>query len=300
MLPEDVLQKYRKAGKIASEIRRKVPSLVREGTPIIDICNRVETMIREMGGKPAFPCNVCINETAAHYTPPPYDIAVIPEGAVVKVDIGVHVDGYIADTATTLCFNQEYSALLEVVENALYKACEVVKPGRKASEIGGVVQKEIETHGFKPIWNLNGHKVSRYLIHAGKSIPNVSFTNGTKIEADEVYAIEPFLTFKSAAGRVKNGTETYIFRYLKDRTLKSDGAKQLLRKIKTEFRTLPFAKRWIYDALPKTEFESAFSEILSSKAIMAYPVLVEASGNLVAQAEHTVVVTKRGCMILTS
>lgn len=267
--------------------------------PVIDICNKVESMIRERGGKPAFPCNVCINEVAAHYTSPLGDMTSIPEGAIVKVDIGAHVDGYLADTAITICFNPEYAPLVETAELALKKACETIRHGIKASEVGAVIQKTVETHGFRPIWNLTGHKTVRYVIHAGKSIPNVSHLNGTKIEADEVYAIEPFVTLKKAAGKVSELNEPFIYRYVKDKPLKNEGANLLLQKIKTEFYTLPFTQRWIHKLLPPQQFENAFSELLSSKTITQYPVLIEASGNLVAQAEHTVLVTKKGCTILT-
>lgn len=299
LLPEDILQKYYKAGKIASEVRGAAQNIVHERTPIIEICEKIESMIREKGGKPAFPCNVCINDVAAHYTSPPGDTNVIPNGSIVKVDIGVHIDGYIADTATTVCLNPEYTPLFKAAESALNKACKAIRHGIKASEIGSLIQKTIESYGFKPIWNLNGHKTVRFVIHAGKSIPNVSRLNGTKIDVDEVYAIEPFVTYKNANGKVIDATETYIYRYVKDRLQKRDSAKILLQKIKSEFHTLPFAKRWIYNELPPEEFEGAFHELLSSKAVMAYPVLVEASGNIVAQAEHTVIVTENECIVLT-
>lgn len=280
-------------------MRNIVPNLVHEGAFIIDICNKVESIIYEQGGKPAFPCNVCINNIAAHYTSPPGDDSTIPEGALVKVDIGVHVDGYIADTAVTICLNPEYSSLVEAVKIALRDACTVIRPGLKASDVGAVIQRAIETRGFKPVWNLCGHKTLRYLLHAGKSIPNVSRLNGGKIEADEVYAVEPFAVTGKAAGKVEELDEALIYRYVKDRPLKSDSARLLLKRVKNEFRTLPFAKRWIQNFVPPLEFENALSELLSSKAIVKYPVLAEASGSLVAQAEHTVVVTQKGCTVTT-
>ena len=97
--------------------------------PIIDVCEKVEGMTRQKGGKPAFPCNVSINEVAAHYTSPPGDDKIIPDKAVVKVDIGVHVDGYIADTATTICFDPEYDDMVDTAEQALARAVEILRPG---------------------------------------------------------------------------------------------------------------------------------------------------------------------------
>ncbi|UCC32833.1 MAG: M24 family metallopeptidase, partial [Candidatus Bathyarchaeota archaeon] len=103
-LSEEALQKHEQAGKIASEVREEMRRRIRVGMPIIDVCERTESLIRVKGGKPAFPCNVSVNEIAAHYTSPPKDKRMIPGDSLVKLDIGVHVDGYIADTATTICF----------------------------------------------------------------------------------------------------------------------------------------------------------------------------------------------------
>ncbi|MBM4401591.1 MAG: M24 family metallopeptidase, partial [Crenarchaeota archaeon] len=92
---KEALEKFRLSGKILRETREEMRNFVRENMPIIQVCEKAEALIREKGGKPAFPCNVSINEVAAHYTSPPNDVRRIPEKALVKVDIGVHVDGYV-------------------------------------------------------------------------------------------------------------------------------------------------------------------------------------------------------------
>ena len=112
-IPSEDLKKYQIAGKIAKEVREEIKKTVKEGMPLIDICEKVENWIRAKGGKPAFPCNVSINEIAAHYTSPLNDQQIVPEKAIVKIDIGVHVDGYIADTATTINFNPEYFDMIK-------------------------------------------------------------------------------------------------------------------------------------------------------------------------------------------
>jgi methionyl aminopeptidase len=298
-VPEEVLQKYRQAGRIAAEVREEVKKTLRENMLLIDVCEKVESMIRKKGGKPAFPCNVSVNEIAAHYTSPPKDVRTIPENSIVKVDIGVHVDGYIADTATTVCFNPEYEGLVHAAELALEKAVEMLRPGLLTTRFGSAVQKTIKTRGFKPISNLTGHKIGRYLIHAGKSLPNVFHLSAARVLEGEVYGVEPFTTVANAAGRVKDGSEAYIFRLLKHKSLKNPYAKQLLGYIKENFRTLPFTERWLQDCVPQEHYKDAFSELLSSKSLISYPVFIEASGKPVAQAEHTVLVTGDGCVVLT-
>ncbi|MBS7641102.1 type II methionyl aminopeptidase [Candidatus Bathyarchaeota archaeon] len=301
-LPNDVLEKYIRAGRIAARVREEMRRIVREGMPLIEICEIAEDMIRKLGGSPAFPCNVSVNEVAAHYTSPPKDTRVVPSGSLVKVDIGVHVDGYIADTATTICFNPEYENMVYAAERALEAAIKVIRPSVIISKVSSEIEAVIERYGFKPIYNLSGHEVGHYVIHAGKSIPNVSHLSIERMRPGGVYAIEPFVTLKGAAGRVEDGPEKYIFRLVKMKaSLKSSEAKELLKAIETNFRTLPFAERWLNRIYGQNEsYKRAFSELLSSKCLMAYPVFIEASGSPVAQAEHTVYVGEKDIIVLTA
>jgi len=296
---EEALKKFRQSGKILRETREEIKSFVREDMPIIEICEKAEGLIREKGGKPAFPCNVSINEIAAHYTSPPNDKRRIPKNSIVKVDIGAHVDGYVTDTAVTICFNPEYKILADAAEQALKTAINNMRPEMLTSQLGAMIEKVIRFRGFKPISNLNGHSVGRYLIHAGTSLPNVYQTSLTKIKLGEVYAIEPFVTLPDAVGRVEDGEEVAIFRFLKSKSLKNPYAKQLLEYVQESFRTLPFAERWLQGIVPDEHFRKAFQELLSSKVIMGYPIFIEVSRKLVAQAEHTVLVVGDGCVVLT-
>jgi len=298
-IPEEILQKYQQAGKIAGEVREEARKTVREGMPIIDLCEKIESLIKKKGGKPAFPCNVSVNEIAAHYTSPPQDKRVIPENSLVKVDIGVHVDGYIADTAVTVCFNPEYEGLVRTAEEALERATEILRPGLSTSRFGSTIQKVIKTRGFKPISNLTGHLIGRYVIHAGKSLPNVFHVSTSKVNAGEIYGVEPFVTVAEAVGKVQSGKEAHIFRFSKPKSLRNPYAKQLLNYIKENFKTLPFTERWLQGCVPPSRHKDAFSELLSSKALMSYPVFVETSRKPVAQAEHTVLLVKDGCIVLT-
>lgn len=297
VLNREALEKYEEAGRIASKVRERMRSVVKEGMRIVKICEEAEEAIRRMGGKPAFPCNVSVNEVAAHYTSPLGDERTIPEGSIVKIDIGVHVDGYIADTAVTVCFNPEYEEMVQTSQIALETAIRTIRPGIFTSELGSKVQRVIESRGFKPISNLTGHQIGRYMIHAGKSLPNVSHVSFRRIREGEVYAIEPFVTTLEAEGKVIEGNEAHIFRFLKRKNPKQRESKKLLRFIEKNFRTLPFAKRWLkkYGVLD----ESAFMDLLKSRCLLAYPVFVEASGKYVAQFEHTVYIDKDGPIVLT-
>ena len=267
--------------------------------PIIEVCEKAEGLIRQKGGKPAFPCNVSINEVTAHYTSPPGDVNTIPEKSVVKVDIGVHIDGYVTDTACTVCFDPEYAGMVETAQIALKAAIENVQGDVSLSKIGGVIENAIKNRGFKPIQNLTGHSVGRYLIHAGTSIPNVHQVSFGKLRAGEIYAIEPFVTVREAAGAVEDYPQKTIYRLLKAKLAKTPQTKQMLKFIEENFRTLPFAERWLIGVLPREKHAEAFKELLATKAIMGYPVFVEVTRKTVAQAEHTVLVKEGGYEVLT-
>lgn len=296
---KEVLEKFRLSGKILRETREEMRGFVRESMPIIQVCEKAEALIREKGGKPAFPCNVSINEITAHYTSPPNDQQKIPEKALVKVDIGVHVDGYVTDTAFTACFDRAYANMQSVADQALKAAIDNIHSGMSISKIGEIIEKSIRNRGFKPIANLTGHSVGRYLIHAGTSIPNVAQMSFTKVKAGEVYAIEPFVTLPDAVGRVEDSPEVTIFRLVKAKSVKNPYAKQLLKYIEDNFRTLPFAERWLKNVVPANQYREAFKELCNSKAIIGYPVFVEVSRKPVTQAEHTVLITENGCEVLT-
>ncbi len=298
-VPEEELQKWQQAGKIAREIRLEIKKTLKEGMPIIDVCEKVEGMTRQKGAKPAFPCNVSINDVAAHYTSPIGDKEIIPEKAVVKVDIGVHVDGYIADTATTVCFDPEYDDMVDTAEQALAHAVEILRSGLSVARFGSEIQKSIKTRGYKPISNLTGHLIRRYIIHAGKSLPNSFNLSVARIKEGEIYGVEPFVTLRDATARVENIKQQCIFRFQKNKSIKNPYAKKMLSYIKKNFLTLPFTERWLTEFSSSDKYRSAFSELLKSKAVMGYPVFVEASKKTVAQAEYTILIEKDGCAVLT-
>ncbi|MGA3112500.1 MAG: type II methionyl aminopeptidase [Candidatus Bathyarchaeia archaeon] len=294
------LEKFRLSGRILRETREEMRSNVKENMLVIDVCEKTEGLIRAKGGKPAFPCNVSVNEVTAHYTAPPGDTSRIPDGSTVKVDLGVQVDGYVTDTAFTVAFNPEGRAMTSTAEQALKTAIENIHGGMSVGRIGSLIEGTIRNRGFKPISNLTGHSVGRYLIHAGLSIPNVSESVSlAKVKTGEVYAIEPFVTLPEAVGRVDDSPQSTIYRLLKAKSVKTESAKKLLKHIETNFRTLPFAERWLIGVVPKEQHTAAFKELLSSKAIMKYPVFVEVSRKPVAQAEHTVLLTEESCEVLT-
>lgn len=299
MLSEEVIESYREAGQIASEVRKRAVGVVRVGVPVIEICEGVEQMIIDRGGELAFPCNVCINDVAAHYSSPPGDNTLIPPGSIVKVDLGVHIDGYIADTAVSVCLDAKYEPLVHASSEALESALSMLRPGVTTLDLGRAIQGTIERWGFKPIWNLTGHQMGRYALHTGRTIPNVPKFDVETLKEGDVCAIEPFATLASGAGEVAGGRDSYIFRLHQMRPPRREKARRLFELAQERFKTLPFSQRRLRGFLPEPELSRAFKELLRSGRVSGYPVLVEKGGTPVSQTEHTAIITEDGCLVTT-
>jgi len=296
MFTEEEIGKLLEAGKIVKATREMAPRLVFDGARLIDICEGVEAEIRGQGGKPAFPCNVSINEIGAHYTSPPGDTRVVPAGSLVKVDIGARVDGFLADSAVTVSVGSDNADMIRVAESALEKAIQAVKIGGKISDVGSVVEKTIKSQGYKPIRNLTGHQISEYTIHAGVSVPNVADVGAPgKFQPWSIYALEPFVTLPDADGHIEEGPLGNILHLAKLKKPKDAEERKYFEEIYAGFRTLPFAKRWVsgFKGFGLT------GRMIGDRALYEYPTLVEASGKPIAQAEHTLLTTDKDIIITT-
>lgn len=297
MLSEEDYRLLRTAGEIARKVRSLVPALVREGVDALTIAQTVEEKIVEYGGRPAFPCNICINSVAAHFTPTPVENVIIPGGALVKVDLGVEYGGYIADTAVTVGLPNSQVKLIEAAENALRNAIKIVKSDVRASEVGNVINETVSRYGFKPIRNLSGHEIKKYTLHSGISIPNVKTKESTKLEYGKIYAIEPFVTVGTGSGLVISSSTVNIFsvqmEYINEDRLPHDEL-DLLRGLKSSTKGLPYTLRWI-----ERDKWQLHEKLVKRGVIKGYPMLVEKVGAPVAQAEHTIIVLEDGCEVIT-
>ncbi|NOZ59963.1 MAG: type II methionyl aminopeptidase [Euryarchaeota archaeon] len=296
-MEEDAREKYIQAGKIAAQVMERGLREVRAGKRLLELAEFVESEIERLGGKPAFPVNISVNHIAAHYSPTAWDETRFEENDLVKLDIGVHVDGYIADIARSIVVGGEKNELILASEEALQRAIEIIRPGVRTSEIGAAVEETIRRHGFKPVENLTGHRLGRYSLHGGMTVPNVRTRHGDVLREGDVVAIEPFAT--TGAGRVVDEKEAIIFRYLRDRPLRMRESRAILAYVKKNFGGLPFAERWVAHLAPRHRLQLALRELAYSGAIYAYRILREKKRAPVAQAEHTVMVTSDGCVVTT-
>ncbi|HLD39304.1 MAG TPA: type II methionyl aminopeptidase [archaeon] len=293
-MKSEILEKYIQAGKIAAEVREESAKIAKIDMPLLELAVKIEAMVLERGAEIAFPVNLSLNEFAAHYTPQSNDETKIKSGDVFKIDVGTHIDGYIADTAITVDFGDN-SKLLQASRDALNAAVDLVKPGVSIEKISAAIEEAIKSSGFLPIENLTGHGLDRYVEHTEPTIPNVGLRNNRTLEEDQVIAIEPFAT--NGAGHVKDTAEVMIFSFYEDKPVRSVDAKKLALYA-GRFSGLPFAERWLLNkdavaaGMPDSLFKIrlALRELVQRGVFYSYPVLRDAKGGLVSQAEHTIIV----------
>ena len=284
-------EKHREAGEILVEVMNAAREQVEVGASLLEVAEAAEAHIAELGGAPAFPVNISVDEEASHATPARDDETTFGE-EVVCLDIGVHVDGWIADAAVTVDLAGQ-PALVAAAEDALDAALDVVQAGAHTGEVGAAVERAIDDAGYNPVVNLSGHGLAQYDAHTGPNIPNRAVASGVELEAGQVVAIEPFAS--TGSGKVGEGAATEIYSLIEAKPVRDRRARQLLETIDDEYATLPFAARW----LEGSRVDISLTRLERADAVRSYPVLREDEGALVSQAEHTVIVTEDGCEVVT-
>ena len=277
-----------KAGKIISEIKSWIKPQVKKGTPLIKIAELIENKIYELGGEPAFPVNLSINEHAAHYTPSAED-ETLAHG-LLKVDFGVEIEGWIADNSFSVDLeNSELNKnLIKASQKALEKAEEMLSSMAKFGEVGGIIEKTINSYGFNPIANLSGHSMGKYDLHSGLNVPNVK-TNSEREFGLGLYAIEPFAT--NGGGIVHDGKKGNIYIIENKKNTRSPLGREILNFIAEKYGDLPFTSRWIVKEFGKKAIIALY-QLERERILHQYPILTEEKGKIVSQTENTFLIEK--------
>ncbi|KAI8804054.1 methionine aminopeptidase 2 [Cladochytrium replicatum] len=297
----------RRAAEVHRQVRAYAQKVIKPGMTMIEICDTIENATRNLveadGLKAgiAFPTGCSLNHVAAHYSPNPGDKTVLKYEDVMKVDIGVHVNGRIVDSAFTVAFDERYDPLLEAVKDATNTGVREAGIDVRLCDVGEAIQETMEsyevtingkTHRVKPIRGLNGHTIGRYLIHGGengKSVPTYKNNDTTKMEEGEYFAIETF----GSTGKGYTIEEGECSHYSKNYSapdnpvIRLPKAKALLNSITKNFGTLPFCRRYLERA-GETKHLLALKSLVDAELVFAYPPLVDIKGCYTAQFEHTI------------
>lgn len=299
----DIYNELRLAAEAHRQTRQYMQKWIKPGMTMIEICEELESTARRLIGENgleaglAFPTGCSRNHCAAHYTPNAGDPTVLQYDDVTKIDFGTHIKGRIIDCAFTLSFNPKYDKLLEAVKDATNTGIREAGIDVRLCDIGAAIQEVMEsyeidldgkTYQVKSIRNLNGHSISPYRIHAGKTVPIVKGGETTRMEENEFYAIETF----GSTGRGMVHDDMDCSHYMKNYDtpfvpLRLQSSKQLLGLINKNFGTLAFCKRWL-DRAGATKYQMALKDLCDKGVVEAYPPLCDVKGCYTAQYEHTI------------
>jgi len=288
-------EKIIKAGRIASEVRKYAKTIIKKGVPLLEIAEKIEAKIEELGGKPAFPVNLSIDHISAHYTPS-YDDKTLASG-LLKIDFGIHIDGWLSDTAFSVDLenSEENKRLIEASEKALENALKIIKKDISTDETGEKISKTIESFGFSPIINLSGHSMEQYELHSGISIPNINDKKNIKLK-EGLYASEPFAT--TGSGKVHDGKPSGIYELKETKNVRNPISRKILEFIKEEYSTLPFCSRWLVKKFG-TKALFGLEQLEKNGNLHHFPQLVELQGSKVSQTEHTFLISGDKIIVTT-
>lgn len=294
----------RKAAEAHRTVRKYAQNMIKPGMLMWDIGENIENTSRALTESQnplesgvGFPTGLSLNHCAAHYTPNKGDKTVLGQDDVLKVDIGVHVNGHIVDSAFTMTFNDKYDQLLAAVKDATNTGIREAGIDVRVGDIGAAIQETMEsyeltlngkTYPIKPIRNLSGHNINPYQIHGGKSVPIVKTPDQTKMEEGETFAIETFGSTGKGVVRAEGECSHYARRAGSDHVpLRVQSAKSLLATIDKTFGSLPFCRRHL-DRIGEDKYLLALNNLVRADAVKAYPPLVDVTGCYTAQYEHTI------------
>jgi len=287
---------YKKAGEIAIKIKEYARELIKPDMPLLEIAQKIEKKIEELGGISAFPVNLSINDIAAHYHPILGDET--KAQGLLKIDVGVHINGFIADTAFTLDLtpNREHAELIKASEEALKNAIKLLDKNPTLNDIGKEIQETIESKGFSPIVNLSGHGLNEYDLHSGITIPNYANNNENKLEDDNAYAIEPFAT--TGEGKIYEGPSSNIYSLIELKNTRNLTGRKILDYVWDKYQALPFSLREMQEQFgPMARL--AIKQMAQEDILHEYPQLIEKSHKPVSQAEHTIIKFKNEIIVTT-
>ena len=335
MVEESDLKQWRDAGHVARRTLEGIKGEIVAGKAWDEVIDSAERFIRRHGGTPAFPVTISVNDIAAHYTtdsrqnlPEGFEgELVFQDGDLVKLDVGVHITGALADNAMTIEVGNggNHTDQIKAAREARDASIEKMHPGTPWHEVGAAAEQVHTDAGFEPIRNLCGHELKRWNLHAGTSIPSYACgaeSPGFKgsVELGSVYAVEPFNT-TGKSGMVENippAHSSNIFRVTGDITIRKAMLKGKLkplgatmaRYIEERYHTLPFAERWAYPLLEKPfpgeeedvlrkKWNALVKKLISIRFLETYAALRCEDRGMIGQFEHTVWITEGGPEVLS-
>lgn len=319
----DVVTKYRTAADIANEAMGVVVAALAVGSKIVDVCNTGDNFITERCSKVyrgkgkarvekgiAFPTCVSVNDVAGHFSPLSTHEAAVNAGDVVKIELGVHIDGYCVNIAKTVLLEGEESTapvtgpvadLMHATNTAMEACLRTLKVGNKNTDVTDMLQRIAGIYDVNVMASVTSHNLSRFDIDGDKTIvskkdPNVRNEVCT-FEVNEVYALDIMLTTGSGSAKEMN-EKTTVYKRVPDvrYKLKMKASKYVYGEIVEKFSVFPFTLRALDD---QNRARLGVTECVAHNVVEAYPVFVDKDGGIVSQMKATVLLMPSGTTRIT-
>eukprot|EP00873_Tetraselmis_striata_P036847 jgi/Tetstr1/457111/TSEL_043761.t1 len=309
----DVVTKYKAAAEIVNKTLALVLADCKPGAKLVDIAEKGDKSIAELcatqfKGKQiekgiAFPTCLSLNSVVGHFSPLADDTTELKEGDVLKIDLGAHIDGFVAVTAHTLLVQSGAGAVtgqpadvIQAAHTAAEVAMRLIKPGKKVSAVAEALEKVVEAYGCNLVEGVMTHQMKQFVIDGNKVVLN-KVTPEMKVEEDEfeeneVYAVDIVVSTGEGKAKVKDEKETTVYKRALDMeyNLKMKASRAIFSEISKKYPCMPFPIR----GLDTKQSRFGLVECLNHGLLHSYPVLHEKPDALVAHFKYTVLLMPNG------
>ncbi|KAH8950455.1 hypothetical protein BDL97_10G086200 [Sphagnum fallax] len=315
----DVVTKYKCAAEIANKALQTVVAECKPGVKVVDLCDKGDALIRDQTALMfknskkkiekgiAFPTCVSVNNTVCHFSPLAGDETILATNDIVKIDLGCHIDGFVAVVAHThvVCdgpITGRAADALMACHTAAEVALRLVRPGRKNKEVTEAIQKVAAAYDCKIAEGVLSHQMKQFVIDANKVILSVgnaeTRVDDAEFEENEVYAIDVVTSTGEGKPRLLDEKQTTIYKRAVDKSyhLKMKASRFIFSEINTKFPIMPFTAR----ALEEKRARLGLVECVNHELLQPYPVLHEKLGDFVAHIKFTVLLMPNGSDRITS
>ncbi|KAH1123406.1 hypothetical protein J1N35_006566 [Gossypium stocksii] len=315
----EVVTKYKGAAEIVNKALQLVVKECKPKAKIVDICEKGDAFIREQTGNMyknskkkiergvAFPTCLSVNNTVCHFSPLASDTSELEEGDMIKIDMGCHIDGFIAVVAHTHVVQSgpitgKQADVVAAANTAAEVALRLVRPGKKNKDVSDAIQKVAAAYDCKIIEGVLSHQLKQFVIDGNKVILSVSNpdtrVDDAEFEENEVYAVDIVASTGEGKPKLLDEKQTTIYKRAVDKNyhLKMKASRFIFSEINQRFPILPFTAR----ALEEKRARLGLVECVNHDLLQPYPVLYEKPGDYVAHIKFTVLLMPNGSDRITS